>query len=250
MLDLVVQIVSYKTKKYLSDCIDSVINDLRGSDISYKILIFENGSRDNLADLEEKYKNKQVNFYYSDKNLGFGGGHNSLAKKFPQSKYLFALNPDTIVAEGATKTLFDFMNGHLEAGLCGPKIFEENFRSHKKVFWPKIFIIKDFFERFLKIKILKSINVLEFNPLQGAAWFFRRAAFNKIGGFDENLFLYFEEGDICNSLKTAGYKIFFVYDAVVNHIYKSRTISEEEFSKYFEESSRYFYKKWPKGDIK
>lgn len=249
MVDVAIQIVNYKTKKYLSDCIDSAISDLKDGGISYEILVLENGSGDNLKDLENKYGGRGVSFYDSETNLGFGGGHNFLAKRV-KSKYLFALNPDTKVGQGAIKILFDFMESHPEAGLCGPRLIESSFWSHKAVFWPKIFQIRDFFERFLKIKIFKNVKYLEFNPIQGAAFFFRREAFNRIGGFDENLFLYFEEGDICNSLKKAGYKIFFIFDSLVKHIHKERTVPDEEFNRYFEESSKYFYEKWPQGDIK
>lgn len=245
MLDLSVQIVNYKTKKYLTDCIDSVISDLKDSSISYKILIFENGYGENLRDLEEKYKQKNLEFYYSDKNLGFGGGHNFLAKK-QISKYLFILNPDIIIKENAIKTLFDFMEMHPEVGMCGPRVLlpQKHFFWHKNIFWPKKFVYKEFFERFLKIKILRKINYLEFDPIVGSALFVRREAFQKAGGFDENLFLYFEEGDLCNSFKKEGYKIFFVYDAIILHFYGKSDSSKKEKVEYFKQSRRYFYKKW------
>jgi GT2 family glycosyltransferase len=83
----------------------------------------------------------------------------------------------------------------------------------------------------------------------GSALFFRRKAFDEISGFDEKLFLYFEEGDICNSLKVKQWKIFFVYDAVVIHFYYQSDIQPQN-GKILQESQAYFYKKWPHGDIK
>lgn len=249
MLELSVQIVNYKTKDFLKNCIDSVASNCEQAGVSYKILILDNNSGDNLEDLEKDYVGDKVEFFYSQKNGGFGAGQNLLAAK-TDSKYILALNPDTTMVEGAIRKLFDFMEARTDVGLCGPRVTDAHFWSHKRYFWPQIFKIKHFFERFFKIKILKKINILEFNPILGVAMFFRRSAFEKVGGFDENLFLYFEDGDICNSLKKAGYKIFFIYDAVVNHIHKQRTIPDEEFSKYFNKSMEYFYKKWPSGDIK
>lgn len=245
MLDLAVQIVNYKTKKYLTDCIDSVISDLKDSSISYKILIFENGSGENLLDLEEKYKLKNLEFYYSDKNLGFGGGHNFLAKK-SESKYLFILNPDTVIEKNSIKILFDFMEKHQVAGMCGPRVLlpQKHFFWHKNIFWPRKFVYKEFFEKFLKIRIFKDIAYLEFDPIVGSAIFARRSAFQKVSGFDENLFLYFEEGDLCNSMKKEGYKIFFVYDAKITHFYGKSDSSKKEKVEHFKNSRRYFYKKW------
>jgi len=245
ILDLVIQIVNYKTKKYLTDCVDSVIHDLENTNISYKILILDNNSGDDFRDLEEKYKQEKVEFHYSDKNLGFGGGHNFLVKK-QISKYLFIFNPDTITEKGAIKTLFDFMEEHQESGMCGPRVLlpEKIFFWHKNIFWPKQFVFKEFFERFFKIKIFKKVNYLEFDPIVGSALFVRREAFEKVRGFDENLFLYFEERDLCNSLKKEGYKIFFVYDAVITHFYGKSDSSKKEKVEYFKQSRRYFYKKW------
>jgi GT2 family glycosyltransferase len=251
-MDIVVQIVSYQTKHYLSDCLNSVLEGLKGFDISFKILILENGSGENLSDIENNYKNEPLAFYYSDKNLGFGAGHNLLAKK-GNSTYLFALNPDTILSKESIRKLFAFMEAHSEVGLCGPRIDEgDNFLGfwwHKWHFWPPRFTLKSFFEKFLKISILRNLTALEFNPILGSALFFRRKAFQEIHGFDENLFLYFEENDICNSLKTKKWKIYFVYNALITHFYH-RSEKQPQNSRYFKESKRYFHKKWPQGDIR
>ncbi len=245
MMDLVIQIVNYKTKKYLSKCIESAINGLEDSGISHEILILDNGSGDDLSDLEDKYKSEAVKFYYSGKNLGFGAGHNLLARK-GESKYIFVLNPDCVVEKNSIKILFDFMEIHPEAGVCGPRIdlIGKNFFFHKKVFWPNKFIWKEFFDKFFNIKIFKNFNFIEYNPIVGSALFIRKKAFDEVGGFDENLFLYFEEGDLCNSLKNKNYKIYFVYNSVIKHFYGKSDVSKSFKIKHFIESRRYFYKKW------
>ncbi|HVO28507.1 MAG TPA: glycosyltransferase family 2 protein [Candidatus Paceibacterota bacterium] len=243
---IVVQIVSYKTKRHLSDCVDSVMAGMKDSGITFKVLVLENGSGEDIADLEARYENEPVAFYRSGKNLGFGAGHNLLAKK-ESGEYLFALNPDTVVSKNAIKTLYDFMEAHPEAGLCGPRVEEPiGFWWHKRTFWPKRFTLKSFFEKFLGATIWPNTTALEFNPIAGSALFFRRRAFDEIGGFDENLFLYFEEGDVCNSLKTKQWKIFFVYNAVITHFYYRSDIQPPN-AKIFRESRAYFRKKWPQG---
>lgn len=245
MPDVSVQIVNYKTKKYLAACLDSVISDLKNSKISYEILVLDNHSGDDLSDLEERYKSEKIKFYFSDKNLGFGGGQNFLAGKC-ESKYLFVLNPDTEVKKGVIKKLFDFMESRPEAGMCGPRVMVagRNFFFNKIVFWPKVFAWKQFFEEFFKIKIFDNIKYIEYDPIIGAALFIRRTAFLGVGGFDANLFLYFEETDLCNSLKKAGLKIFFVYDAVIKHWYGRSDVPKKIKADYFKQSRRYFYKKW------
>lgn len=243
-LDVSIQIVNYNTKKYLIECIDGVLAGLKDSGLNYKIVVLDNASQDDLSDMWSRY-DEQVVWYDSEKNLGFGGGHNLLAQK-TDSNYIFVLNPDTQVEGDTIKVLFDFMEMHATAGMCGPRVFlpEKNFFFHKMVFWPKKFTLKEFFERFLKIRIMKKIMFLEHDPIIGAALFIRRDAFRKVGGFDENLFLYFEEGDLCNSLKKAGYKIFFIYNALVTHLYGKSDVSKKGKVEEFKKSRRYFYKKW------
>ena len=249
MPDVVIQIVSYKSKIYLPGCLNSILLSLEDSDISFKITVLENGSGEDLSDLEKKYAGRPISFYKSEKNLGFGAGHNVLAEK-ESGKYLFALNPDTVVVKGAIKALVDFMEQHPKAGLCGPRIDEPlGFWHHKPTFWPRQFIIKSFCERFLRIKILRDVHALEYVPIVGSALFFRRAAFDEIGGFDEHLFLYFEEGDICNSLTTHRWKTFFVYDALVTHFYR-KSHEEPGNAEIFARSKEYFYKKWPQGMLR
>jgi GT2 family glycosyltransferase len=45
----------------------------------------------------------------------------------------------------------------------------------------------------------------------------RRDAFLSVGGFDERIFLFYEDDDLCLRLRRAGFKIVQVYDAVVRH---------------------------------
>ena len=101
MTDLVIQIVNYKTKDYLGSLLADLIKDLENSELKYEINILDNNSGDNLLEIENKYRQQNVSFYYSDKNLGFGGGHNFLSKK-SNSKYILILNPDIRFIEKRT----------------------------------------------------------------------------------------------------------------------------------------------------
>jgi GT2 family glycosyltransferase len=84
-LDLSIQIINYNTKKYLAICLESILNDLKKSTLKFSISILNNNSKEDLADLKDKFKQKNIFFYSSKKNLGFGGGHDYLAQR---SKYL------------------------------------------------------------------------------------------------------------------------------------------------------------------
>ena len=94
--DITVGIVSFKSEKVLLKCLKN---------IKYfkNIIIFDNSN-----DLETKKKIKKVypkiKFILSKTNLGYGCANNSIINKC-KSKYLFILNPDTILKKNCEKEL-------------------------------------------------------------------------------------------------------------------------------------------------
>src|SRR3989338_6749523 len=51
MYDIQIQIVNYKSKKYLFECLESVSKDLAGVSFSYHIAVLDNASGDDLSDI-------------------------------------------------------------------------------------------------------------------------------------------------------------------------------------------------------
>lgn len=217
MHDLVIQIVNYKTKKYLTDCLNSVLEDLKDTNLTYQINILDNDSGDNLSDLEKEYaKTGKVNFYQSEKNLGFGAGHNLLAKKV-QSRYLFLLNPDVEIIEPDTTQ-------RLIAGI-------ENFNA--QVIGPRLITAKGRTQRWdhgelhgLRAKILLNVGRSYWKPrkkisevawVSGAVFLIEKSWFDRLDGFDENFFLYKEEEDLCWRLREEGGRVIYEPTITVLH---------------------------------
>ena len=101
IIDLSIQIVNFNTKSYLINCLQSVFQNLSDSQLSFEINILDNNSNDDLSDLKSFFSDSQkesLKIYQSQKNLGFGGGHNYLAKN-TKAKYLLLLNPDIVIEE-------------------------------------------------------------------------------------------------------------------------------------------------------
>ena len=55
-----IQIVNYNSKQYLNSCLDSLLNNLKNSSISFHVFVLDNASGDDLSDLEQKYS--QIRF--------------------------------------------------------------------------------------------------------------------------------------------------------------------------------------------
>jgi glycosyltransferase involved in cell wall biosynthesis len=68
ILNLGIQIVNYNTKKYITKCINSILKDLKRSQIKYHIFVVDNNSKDDLSDIKKKYKDEVVSFFSSERN--------------------------------------------------------------------------------------------------------------------------------------------------------------------------------------
>lgn len=235
-LDLSIQIVNYNTKKYLIKCVTDVIKDLKGSALTYGINVLDNNSEDDLSDLEKKFKGK-VNFYYSDKNLGFGAGHNYLAKK-SSSTYLLILNPDIeFLEKNSILRLYELITSNNSIKVVGPQL-KNNFGQtqpwdHAQLnywlptggFW----------------KTQKEITEVAW--VSGAVFLIERGSFEQAGNFDENYFLYGEETDLCYCVRKNGGKI--LYDPSIKILHHGSVVAKKE--KYLKRSFYYLFSKYYKN---
>lgn len=207
--DITIQIINYNTKKYLEKCLKGVINDLENSNIDYRIHILDNNSNDDLSDLERKFmENNKTFFYFSKRNLGFGKGHNYLAKK-SDAKYILVLNPDVdFIEENTIKRLFERINADSKIKVIGPKLLTD---KGTRQLWDHGELIG-----FLAWVALNSgdsygknrNDICEVAWVSGAFFLIEFEIFNRVGGFDENFFLYKEEEDLCLRIRKSGGKNF------------------------------------------
>lgn len=245
MCDISIQIVNYNTKKYLIDCVEGVKKDLEDSLLAYEILILDNNSQDDLKDLEKKYPD--VKFLYSDKNLGFGAGHNLLAKN-GNSRYILILNPDIKLIEEATiERLFHFAKNNYK-GVCddiaviGPKLLTQK-KVQKWDHGEFKGILGWLGEKVGETYWRDRNSALEVAWVSGAFFLITRNAFGCVNGFDENFFLYKEEEDLCLRVREELNQKIFYYPEVKAFHYVSVAASK---SKFMRVSKDYFLKKHQK----
>lgn len=246
MHELVIQIVNYNTKKYLVRCLDLVFNDLHGSSIDYKILVLDNHSADDLGDLQEKYQlSDKIEFYKNNKNVGFGGGHNILANKL-ESKYLLILNPDIIFIEKNTiERMFNFIRQDNKINVLGPQLINGNNRIQAWDHGELQSILSN---------VLESIGLYFWRPqnkivpvawVSGAVFLIQKNIFIKLNGFDDNIFMYGEELELCMRIrKNAG---MIVYNPKIKILHIGQVSSRRH--KHMFVSYQYILNKHHKGSI-
>lgn len=231
-----IQVVNYKTKKYLEPMLEGVFADLAGSGIEFEINVVDNDSGDDLTDLRNEYEDRRnVHFFFLKRNVGFGAGHNFLARK-SRAEYLLVLNPDIQFLEKDTiARALDVLEGNEEAKVVGPKLMTQRGKAQE---WDHGEFDRESDEP-LKTFWKERDEAAEVAWVSGAFLMIERETFDEIGGFDEKFFLYKEEEDLCLRVIERGGKVIYEPGIKVMH-YGSVVATKDEF---MEESERYFRKK-------
>ena len=189
--DITIGIVTYKSEKVLFKCLKSIkkIN---------KIIIYDN-SNDIILKNKVKSKYPKIKFILSKKNLGYGNANNEIIKEC-KTKYLLILNPDTVLNKSCESELLKSINKkNFDFSIIAPLSQDKNFG----------FITKDL--------QLKKRGIFETNYVKGFALLIDVKIIKKIGMFDKNIFLYFEEIDLCKRLRVNNYKIYVNTKAKIYH---------------------------------
>jgi N-acetylglucosaminyl-diphospho-decaprenol L-rhamnosyltransferase len=229
-----IQIVNYRTRGYLERCLATVVPDLDASGVGYEINLFENASGETLDDLAEKYRGCRV--ITSERNVGFGGGHNRLASA-TGARYLLILNPDVeFISEQTTERLLAAIAAEHAIKVVGPKLVgasgEAQRYDHGRL-------------RGLRAQVALGGGHSYWRPtdaaqdvawVSGAALLIDRVTFSEVGGFDENLFLYKEDEDLCLRIRRAGGRIRYEPSVTVRHygsVVADRHDSLQQAASYF-----------------
>lgn len=233
--DLAIIIINYNSSEFSKKCIQSVLENTTNT-ISYEIIIVDNASKNKDYEVLKNYvsdlKNANIGLYRSRINTGFGGG-NMYGVQFANANYYLFLNNDTLLIKDPIKICYDFMEKTEDAALCGPQIFNEHQKKEvsfdhftsigREIFGKKI--LEFVFPKKKPNRRKQYKAPLSVDYVNGSFMFFRALDFDSVGGFDTNIFLYFEESDICYRLKKKNRKTYFVPSASYLH-YQGKSIQK------------------------
>jgi N-acetylglucosaminyl-diphospho-decaprenol L-rhamnosyltransferase len=240
---IAVQIVNYKTRAYLDDCLRSVTADLVGSELTYCVNVLESASGDRLEETVAAYP--QARLFESDANAGFGAGHNSLASK-TDATYLLILNPDVEFVEAdTTARLLRTLSDNPGAAAVGPKLVDAGGQpqrwDHGRLHGVRAQIALRGGHSHWKASD-RQLNVAW---VSGAVMLISRDAFVAVGGFDEQFFLYKEDEDLCLRLRRGGAQVLYEPAVTVRHLGSVVARRLEELAL----SERYFIEKHLDGRL-
>lgn len=236
-------ILNYNNTKDIKVCIDSIVEKVDLSAV--KLLVVDNGStKDNYLNvgcyLKDTFKNvqelsqddtvsklAQVSYLRLEQNLGYARGNNAgleFIYRDSDVNYVMVLNSDIIITEDFLPILKDYVKTHSDVAIASPLLFYNSdggidLCCARKAL-PKEYLIKSFsyiqnkqyLEALNNQKILtqdKSIDInipIEIELPSGSCMMFKKDVLQKIGGFDPNTFLYYEENILHRKIQNIGMK--------------------------------------------
>mgnify|MGYP003986028085 FL=1 len=200
--ELTIQIVLYEeSKELIFKCLENLKN--------FQILILDNSSNRKLRkQILNKFDIKE--YILLNKNLGYSKGHNYLANKV-DTKYLLILNADCLIDENNIKNLLQSFKKYQDCGVISPTTFNDKFEH--------TYNGGLFFENENKIEITEISGDTCFQTILGAAMLIEKKFFIDIGKFNENMFLFFSDDDLCKKIRNSNRSVIQSRSAEAFHIH-------------------------------
>jgi len=252
-MDISICIVSWNTKDLLYDCIKSIKE--KTSRINYEIIIVDNASKDGSVEMVRQ-KFPDCKLVASNRNWGFVKGNN-IAIKEASGKYILYLNPDTTLVTSAINGMYNFLENNITYGAVGCKLTDKrgNIQYTCAAAFPTPFNTLCsllFLDRiFTKSKLFTSRELNYWNHedsrnvecLSGACIMARKGIVDELGGFDENIFMYSEDLDLCYRILKIGWQIFYLAtEVIIHHEGASTKVKENKnFAPLMQIASNYYF---------
>jgi len=227
-MKLSVIIVSHNTKNITKKCLSYLKKNFDKYPLESEIIVVDSHSTDGSAAMleEERKRLKNLKIILLKENVGYGKANNVGIKR-AKGEFVLLLNSDVYVQDLDFLDLINFFDTVSNLGALTVKIKLKNNlidpASHRGLPTPwrsfcyfsklerltrKIFLLNRLFGGYhLTYHNLEKIHPVE--VISGAFFFTRRDILVKVGGFDEDYFLYGEDVDLCYRIKETGYSILY-----------------------------------------
>jgi len=219
MLDFDIVVVNYKTPQYLLQCIESI------KEFSPQVYL-------TLVDT-------------SKENTGYGKACNIGAKK-GNRKYIGFFNADTRVVKDWYKPIKSIFEEDSRIVVVAPKLINDQNKITAAGVLPGVKTIRmnrGWMQE--NNACLYDEHILECPTVCGALFFVRRDVFEKVGGFEERFFMYYEETMLCFKIRELGYKVIYTGDVTMYHQWNKAPKINGQQIEWMRKSKELFEKEYP-----
>jgi GT2 family glycosyltransferase len=190
------------------DCIETIPN-------GFKILIIDNSYDQRLIKFIKNYNNVE---YHNIGDVGLGKTFN-YALSIVQTELIFLTQPDVNLRNNCLENLINSASLYPTAGILAPVVFDNGIYSKYDFYDLKYDPANKIFNN---KKNKNRINILpsgdySVDAINATSMLLNTNLMKKIGGWDNNIYVYLEDIDISLRLKLSGYEIIKVRSAEVDH---------------------------------
>ena len=255
---LTVSIVSYNSKDLLRKCLSSIFNQTKK--LEFEVFVIDNNSNDGSAEMVAKefpkvklITNKSNNFYTKANNQ-------SLFKA--KGKYFLILNCDTFFVDNSMKKMVDYLENNPSVGAIeGLQLYPDKVpvltaggeSSPMLDFYSLSWLGNKIADKkkmaLFKLEKNDRRKTFPAEVICDAFLMTRTALFKEIGGYDENLLLYYTENDLCKRIINKGLKTIHFGEAKVMHSVNasSKKLGRKKINKIYLQDLLKYYTKWGKS---
>lgn len=186
--------------------------------VSFEAIVIDNASSDGTASAARTAPATRL--LSNTRNLGFSRAVNQAAKA-SHGETLALINQDLYLEPGSLKAMHEFLSS--KPAIAGGALVFAN-GSPQPSFGPFPTLFGTLWRLLLprgmrKYDLRSAPNGVRLTDwMTGAFLAFPRALFDKIGGFDEDFFMYYEDADFCLRARRAGFPSYFLPSAKAVHV--------------------------------
>ncbi|MEY4963141.1 MAG: hypothetical protein RLZZ323_460 [Bacteroidota bacterium] len=223
MVDISIVIVNYKSWNDLKTCLQSIVS-INSHRFTVETIVVDNQSNDGKIE-DFKHLFPSISFIENSGNNGFANGCNVGAYR-AKGNYLFFLNPDTVISENAIYELWHTASITPSLGIVCCTQINQSCKHYNEIrFFPSLGTLFGPLRALFKV-INKQLIKENYNPEKqivfpdwttGAVIFMSKTWFEKVRGWTENYWLYFEDIDLCKKVTKQGGKIGLIRNTSILH---------------------------------
>lgn len=245
-------IVLYKNDKQI---LLKTINSFLNTNLFVKLFLIDNSPTD---DLKVLASDQRIEYYHNSMNSGFGAAHNLALKKslLLDSKYHLVLNPDVCFGVNTIEAILRYMDKNSNIGNLMPKvIYPDGSLQHLCKLLPtpydwigrrfnpfKSIVVKR--NEIFELRFSGYDKIMEVPYLSGCFMFLRMDAIREIGFFDEKIFMYGEDTDLCRRIVAKNFKTIFYPEVTITHEFEKGSHKSWHLTWVGIKSAIYYFNKW------
>lgn len=226
-IDLSIVIVNWNVREMLRECLASVRRETRCPADRHEVHVVDNASADGSIEMVRR-EFPDIRLTANEANVGFARAHNQILDRC-RGRYILALNPDTVVIDGAIDRMLGWMDSHPDVGVLGCRKLNSDgsfqraaggaFPTLRNMTWNYLFLNKLLPRSWAPPALFMEEDLqgdLDIDWVSGAALLVRREALEG-RFFDEAFFMFGEDWELCERVRRGGRRVVYTSRATVIH---------------------------------